>query len=215
MTSSSSISTDTDRFDFGAVPLVDHHAHAVRRDQAITDALAFRRFFGESSDPRMGEYLGATVFYRRAIRDLAALLGCAATEEGVLEARARTPFAGYARRCFEGANTAMLLLDGGFDAAKSISADEMAALSGIRVAPILRIETYAEELIGETNGLEELEEALRGGIRGAQSEGIVALKSIAAYRGGLTVEPRTQAEARAALQEIRAALQRSGRIRLE
>ena len=214
MTSSSSISTATDGFDLSAIPLIDHHAHPVRRDQVLAGAPAFRRFFSESTDPGMAAHLGTTVFYRRAIRDLAALLGCEATEQAVLDVRAWMPFPDYARRCFDAAGLRMLLLDGGFQTAESIGVEEMATLSGIATVPILRIETYVEELIERTSTLAEVEEALRVRIRGARAEGIVALKSIAAYRGGLHVERRSKAEAEAALVEVRTAYRGAGRIRL-
>ena len=215
MTSSFSISTNTDRFELGAIPLIDHHAHPLRRDQALAGGAMFRRFWSESSDARMATHLGTTIFYRRVIRDLATLLECDPTEAAVLAARGAIPPDAYIRRCFDAARIGMLLLDTGFQTAESVALGEMATLSAAPVAQILRLETTIEALVGQTSSLAELEEALRRRVRGASDEGIVALKSIAAYRGGLRLEPRHASEAAAARDELRAMLERTGRCRLE
>ena len=89
--------------DLSHIPLVDHHAHPLRRDQLIGEAATFRRFFSESTDPRMAEHLGSTVFYRRAIRDLAVLLDCEPSEDAVLAARTKVSPEDYTRQCFEAA----------------------------------------------------------------------------------------------------------------
>jgi predicted TIM-barrel fold metal-dependent hydrolase len=142
------------------------------------------------------------------------VLGCAPTEAAVLEARAAIPFGGYVRRCFEAARVAMVLVDTGYRGAENIGVEEMAALTGVRVATVLRLETCIEELIGQTRGLAQLEEALRVRIRGVRAEGIVGLKTIAAYRGGLVIEPRSKEDAGAALAELQQVHERNGTIRL-
>lgn len=214
MTSSASIFASTDP-DLSAIPLLDHHAHAVRRDQGSLDVAAFRGFFSECTDPTMREHLRNTLVYRRAIRDIAALLGCAPNEAAVWEARGALPFGDLMRRCFGAANMSRQLLDSGFGAATAVDLPEMAALTGVPVAHILRVETFAEELIGAGGGLDTIEAALRERVRGARAAGTVGLKSIAAYRGGLEIVPRTAAEAGRALAELRAAAERTGRLRLQ
>lgn len=212
--SSSNISSAI-RLDLSAVPLTDHHAHPIRRGAAASDAGSFRRYFSESSDPRMAQHLASTVFYRRAIRDLATLYGCAPAEEAVLVARAAMGEEAAARLCLGAANIRLLLLDTGFNSATSLTPGEMAELVGIPARPILRIETYVEGLIAEMSTLARLEEALRTTVRGARARGFVALKSIAAYRGGLEITPRTQTEAQAALTAMRTAHRgTTGQIRL-
>ncbi|HEX6289776.1 MAG TPA: amidohydrolase family protein [Herpetosiphonaceae bacterium] len=214
MTSSASISSSTDPLDLAAIPLLDHHAHAVRRDQSSVDPALVRRSFSESTDPVMDTHLATTIVYRRAIRDLAAFLGCEPTEAAVLAARSALPFADLMRRCFAAANIKTLLLDSGFQAALTLDLGEMAALSCVPVLHVLRLETYVEELIGQIHSLSQLEEALRLRIREARAHGTVALKSIAAYRGGLQVEPRSAVEAGATLSELRTLWEQTGAIRL-
>ena len=73
--------------DVAAIPLFDHHCHALCRPGAPLDGPAFRRHFSESTDPAMAPHLSSSLFYRRALRDLAALLGCEPNEESILAAR--------------------------------------------------------------------------------------------------------------------------------
>lgn len=214
MTSSASTSTNTEPLDLSTIPLLDHHAHAVRRDQAALDLATFRRFFSECTDPGMDSHLANTLVYRRAIRDLAALLGCEATENAVWAARSATPFPDLMRRCFDACNMSMQLLDSGFGSPVNVDLPEMERLTGVPVAHILRIETHVEELIGQTRSLSQLEEALRVRVREARASGTVGLKSIAAYRGGLQIEQRSADEAGAVLAELQTTLRETGRVRL-
>ena len=87
--------------DLAAIPLFDHHCHALRRPGAPLDGPAFRRHFSESTDPAMAPHLSFSLFYQRGLRDLAALLGCEPSEEGVLAARRSVPLEQYARRLIE------------------------------------------------------------------------------------------------------------------
>lgn len=214
MMSSTNTSTNTEPLDLRAIPLLDHHAHTVRRDQAALDLPTFRRCFSECTDPAMDAHLRNTLVYRRAIRDLAALLGCDATEPAVWAARSALPFPDLMRRCFHACNMSRQLLDSGFGAAVNVDLPEMERLTGVPVAPILRIETYIEELISQTQSLSQLEEALRVRVRSAREDGTVGLKSIAAYRGGLHIERRSADEAGAELAHLHAILQERGSVRL-
>ena len=76
--------------------------------------------------------------------------------------------------------TEMLLLDDGYpppDVATTCA--ELGGLAGCAARPVMRIERVAEAV-----GPESLD-ALRDAVSGARANGYVALKTIAAYRGGL------------------------------
>ena len=196
------------------IPILDHHCHTIRRPGAPLWGDEFRRFFAETTDPRMPQHIRHTVFYKRILRDLAALFGCEPNEQALLELRAATPPEQYARRLFDAANFCGLLVDVGFRGPDSYELGELGALAGLPVAPIMRLETRMEQLIAEHAGLGAAEEALRAEVRAARQQGIVGLKSIAAYRGGLHVAPRTHAEAAAAYARLRELVARDGRVRL-
>jgi hypothetical protein len=127
--------------------------------------------FSESADPRQWPHVATAVTYRRAIRELAAFLGCEATEEAVLAARLAADFDEYAARLLRATNTAALYLDDGFPA-DGTTLDELAAIAGCEARPVMRIEAI---------GIDGAREA----VATARDDGFVALKTIAAYRTGL------------------------------
>jgi predicted TIM-barrel fold metal-dependent hydrolase len=79
---------------------------------------------------------------------------------------------------------------------------------------VLRLESLIETLIVETGSFPELEEAYRARLTDVRTQGIVALKTIAAYRGGLQIAPRSQAEARALYPTLKTRAERTGQVRL-
>jgi predicted TIM-barrel fold metal-dependent hydrolase len=200
--------------DLAAIPILDHHCHLLQQPGAPLTAAGFRPFFAETTDPAMGPHIAHTVFYQRMVRDVAALLDVEPTEEALLAARAALPFDTYARRLFDAGNFRALLIDTGFRRPDSYDVAGQSALVGRPAAPILRLETLMEELIAGYARLEQIEEALRQAVRGARAAGIVGLKSIAAYRGGLMVQRRTAREAAAALPALQEQARRAGRVRL-
>jgi uncharacterized protein len=168
------------REELNELPLVDHHAHGILRDPpASLDA--FRGLFSESGDPRQWPHVATGVTYRRAIRVLAAHFGCEPTEQAVYEWRRRTDPADYARSLLRATNTQLLLIDDGFPPpAVGTTPAELGALAGCAARPVMRIERVAEEA--------ESLSALADTVAGARAGGFVALKTIAAYRGGLDLD---------------------------
>jgi uncharacterized protein len=154
------------------VGLVDHHAHGVlRRPPASLDE--FRGLFSESSDPRQWPHVATGLTYRRALRELAELLGCDAVEDAVYEHRISADPAGYASKLLRASGTEWLLVDTGFPPqGESTTWDELGELAGCRARPVLRIESVDAGHVEEE-------------VSNARGNGFVALKTIAAYRGGL------------------------------
>jgi len=106
----------------------------------------------------------------RALPVLAAHLGCEATEEAVFAARSASGPATFLRAT----GTELLLLDDGFPPAQdALTRQEMGALAGCEARAVLRIERL--ETVGR----------VREVVSSARAAGFVALKTIAAYRGGL------------------------------
>jgi uncharacterized protein len=124
----------------------------------------FRGLFSESPDPRQWPHIATGVTYRRAIATLAEFFGIANDEQAVYEHRLATDPRDYARQLLAATNTELLLLDDGYPPTDVGTAwDEFAEWVDIPARPVFRIETH-EEL---------------------STDGYVALKTIAAYRGGL------------------------------
>jgi uncharacterized protein len=124
----------------------------------------FRGLFSESPDPRQWPHIATGVTYRRAITALAEFFGLDDDERAVYEHRLSADPAEYARRLLAATNTELLLLDDGYPPTDVGTAwDELAGWVGIPARPVFRIEAH-EDL---------------------RTDGYVALKTIAAYRGGL------------------------------
>ena len=152
---------------FDHVALVDHHAHGILYARPSLDE--FRGLFSESPDPRQWPHVATGVTYRRAIRELAAFFGCGPTEKAVYRYRLDSDRDDYASLLLRATNTELLLVDDGFPApGEGTPWEELGALAGCEAQPVLRIETHEPE-----------------DIAGAREAGFVALKTIAAYRGGL------------------------------
>jgi len=132
----------------------------------------FRGLFSESPDPRQWRHVATGVTYRRAIRVLAEHLGCEPDERAVYERRLASDPAEYTASLLRATNTEVLLVDDGFPPeGEGTTWDELGELAGCRALPVLRLETRGEHAA---------EEAAT-----ARERGFAALKTIAAYRGGL------------------------------
>jgi uncharacterized protein len=109
----------------------------------------------------------------------------------------------YASLMLRATGTELILLDDGFPPPGSgTTVAELGALAGCEARSVMRIERVAEEL-----GADQLD-AIREEVVAARSRGYVALKTIAAYRGGLDLEalPPTARTDRLEGQPLRAVL---------
>jgi predicted TIM-barrel fold metal-dependent hydrolase len=201
--------------DLSSIPIIDHHTHALLREGGPFSITAFQRFFTESDDPRIhAGHAGQTLFFRWAIKELAAYFDCEPTAAAVLAARNRVPPDELGERMFRDANLALLLIDYGFGADMHLSPDEMQARLPCRIERLLRLETMAQDLILENESFDGFLEAFTARVENARSAGHVGLKSIIAYRTGLAVKGWSQDEARQAFQQARARAARDGKVRL-
>jgi uncharacterized protein len=129
----------------------------------------FRGLFSESPDPRQWPHIATGVTYRRAVAAIAAHVGCEPDERAVYEHRLAADPAEYAASFLRATNTELLLLDDGYPPTDvGTSWDEFAGIVGVPARPVLRLESHS------------LQDAAA-----ARENGFVALKTIAAYRGGL------------------------------
>jgi hypothetical protein len=201
--------------DLGAVPILDQHCHALLRDGTVADAVAYASFFTESGDPAMhARHVPETVFYRWAIRELAALLGCAPTTEAVLAARGAMSADALAARLLGEANIRTLVVDHGYRTDETWTPAELAARVPCRVLPILRLEVLAQSLIVRHETFEAVVDAYSAVVERARTDGFVGLKSIIAYRTGLAVQPASRGDAAAAFGPVKERARRDGRVRL-
>jgi predicted TIM-barrel fold metal-dependent hydrolase len=111
---------------------------------------------------------------------LAEHLDCEPAEQAVYERRLASDPAEYAASLLRASGTDWLLIDDGYPPPGSgTSWDELGEIAGCTAKPIMRIERVAEEL-GPAAVAEQ--------VSCAREQGFVALKTIAAYRGGLDLD---------------------------
>jgi hypothetical protein len=153
---------------FDTVGLVDHHAHGILREHPAT-LDEFRGLFSESDDPRQWPHIATGLTYRRAMRELGAFFDVEPNEDAVFAYRRSRDVEEYASSLLRATNTERLLVDDGFPPpGTGIEWRRLGELASGAALPVLRIETHAA-----------------GDVAGARDAGFVALKTIAAYRGGL------------------------------
>jgi uncharacterized protein len=174
---------------FNDIPLVDNHAHPWLR----APDEPYSRYFTEGPVARPD-----TLFYRRALRELADFLACEADESAVLAARQKPDFL---RRLVQDVRLEAVLVDDGYPREGGASLAEMSEAAGFRVRRVLRLERLAEELITEQRDLERLIEALIDRLEAARPS-LAAVKSVIAYRSGLVIEPPDAGHAARALRDV-------------
>jgi hypothetical protein len=191
----------------GDVPLVDHHCHSLLATWRRTGGGQWpdwRRCFTPTTRPAgLARDAPGMLGYHHFLSALGGLLGAegnptttAVTAEELerqVVAR-RDELAGadparYLRLLLDHAGTAALLVDSGFDRGRTLRLDELERAASRPVHEVVRLEALAEELLQPGSPTGRSLARFLGGFEerlGTTLErGAVALKSIAAYRGGL------------------------------
>ncbi len=204
------------RIDLSGVPIIDHHAHPLLNASEPLSLERFQGFFTESPDPVVkSRDVPHTLMWQWGIRELAGYLGCAPTPEAVLAARNARPLSELANGMWRDQNCEALLLDYGFRSAENYTPEALRAMLRPRVEMVLRLETFAQELILRQHTFTQFLDAFVAGVEGARESGHVGLKSIIAYRTGLDIAWATREEAARTFGEVKDLADRQGHIRLE
>jgi uncharacterized protein len=186
---------------FDDIPLIDDHAHPLLLPEPAS-AEPFARYFTEGHDAEtVARHAPATLFYRWALRELSTFLGCEPEEQAVVAARAARPMGHYLRDLLADAGVERVLIDDGYPRTGALTVDQMAAAGGVRAGRVLRIERLLEDLIPGRDSMAALVDATLAHLE-RERPGLVALKSIVAYRSGLAIERPPAAAAGLALAEL-------------
>jgi predicted TIM-barrel fold metal-dependent hydrolase len=173
------------------VPLVDHHCHGVVSTDL--DRLGLEALISEGGAPAAGETNFDTPVGLAIRRHCAPLLGLEphAPVDDYLARRFELGTAEVNRRFLAATGTSSYLVDTGHHPAGLTTPGEMAALTGSDARTIVRLESVAEQLAVE--GVEAGDFAGVFADRLAaevERVGAVGVKSVAAYRTGLRLDPR-------------------------
>ncbi|HEY7126145.1 MAG TPA: amidohydrolase family protein [Ktedonobacterales bacterium] len=203
------------QLDLTAIPALDHHCHPFVRGWAALDLASFRACFTEGREV-MAAHVPALVYYQWALREMRRVLDLPADadEERVLAARAADPD-GYLAALMGESHLAGMLLDDGYPPSdEALSVAQMGASCGCAAWRILRLETLLQQLLLTATTLDDLQAAFDAELSDLRARGVVGLKSIVAYRGGLAVlEPELE-DVWAAFSAARATVAQAGKIRL-
>ncbi|HMO23235.1 MAG TPA: hypothetical protein PKC98_19910, partial [Candidatus Melainabacteria bacterium] len=193
------------------IAMVDGHAHSLRRlDSEVTGPI-FRTAFCESQERGILErHLLDSLSYRDFLRNACKVViedeECQIhsrmeslgeeMETFYLTKRAEIGSDRLIERLLARANISQFLIDDGYggDRQLMLSLEELSAVVERPVHRVLRIETELEDLLGKVGTIQSVVEGIQERVDAGSS--IRALKTIAAYRGGLELQTVTEAEAR-------------------
>ena len=111
-------------------------------------------------------------------------------------------------------NSETLLIDYGFRGAENYTPEELRATFNQKIEMLLRLETFAQDLILRYPTFSQMLDAFVAGVEGARASGHIGLKSIIAYRTGLDIAWTTRDEAVRAFGQVKDQADRDGSIRL-
>jgi uncharacterized protein len=169
--------------------LIDHHVHGILSGEldraAIEIALTESGVAPPAGTTSFDSQLGFGV--RRWCAPLLDLEPLASADEYVRR-RLELGSAEVARRLLTAADVAAWLVDTGYQSDAVTLPDELAELSGTPAREVARLESIAERVIGAGAGAEGYRDAMTAAVQQAAT-GAVGFKTVAAYRGGLLLEP--------------------------
>ena len=172
--------------DLSEIPAIDQHAHNLLRPEAAMH-YPYASAFSEGSDPEIrNHHAKYTLCYRRSLRELGLLLNCKPTEADIISQRQAMGLDTLTQRCFEASNLSGILLDDGFLPDTILSAQWHQQF--VPVQRLLRLERLAEMLWTQHDHFDDFVHHFRQAIVDQPAD-VVGLKSIAAYRSGLAIQP--------------------------
>jgi len=197
--------------DLSGIRILDHHAHNLLTPAAMEHFTLTAAFTEGYAQEIVSQHVHHTLFFRRSLRHLAEVLGCAPTLDGLLEARRQLGYEGIAEVLFRAGNFAALVLDDGFMPDRIMPADWHH-----RFAPtyrLIRVEHLASLLIGTTQNWASFCDAFRAALE-SRGPDVVGFKSIVAYRTGLQITAPDEDGARQSFAALRAQAQQGQMVRI-
>jgi uncharacterized protein len=174
----------------GRIGLVDHHTHSIVN--GTIERAEYLFMLDESDKPEAADLAGLETQVGFAVRRWCApLLGMRANEpEGTfLERRLAMANLEVAARLLPAAGFDRLIVETGFRGERLVAPGELGRLASAPVSTVVRLETVAEAVALSGVAATDFADAVVGAVAASLSAGAIALKSIAAYRYGLDLDP--------------------------
>lgn len=177
--------------------LVDAHAHNI---VALDSTVPFLSCFSEASGEALS-FVPSTLNFKRSLRDIAELYGSELSVEGIQEFRSKYGIETISKMCFRSAGISSVLIDDGFELQKMLNIEQHKNIVPF-VGRILRIERLAEQILDEgirnqkswtidtfTDTFVSKLKSFGVNVETKDVPKVFGLKSIAAYRSGLEINP--------------------------
>ncbi|MCS6847290.1 MAG: amidohydrolase family protein, partial [Anaerolineae bacterium] len=193
------------------IRILDHHAHNLLTPEAMAGFTLTAAFTEGYAQEIVSHHVRETLFFKRSLRQLAEVLQCEPTLEGLLGARERLGYEQTAQTLFDAGGFAALLLDDGFMPDRI-----MPTAWHNRFVPtyrFIRVEHLAAQLIAEHATWPAFCDAFRAALE-ARGPDVVGFKSIVAYRTGLDIQPMSPQGAELAFIELRGRAEQGASVRI-
>ncbi|MGH9553235.1 MAG: amidohydrolase family protein, partial [Terriglobales bacterium] len=195
--------------------LLDHHAHTLREGFLQLDAVGLRQAFSETrSLSQLEQHVQHTVSYMDCLRKLSKFLDVPNDESTLLDLRTTMKERNYINMLFDDASIGAFIIDDGFVPQSGMSLAKFAQLSERPVFCCRRIETVLEHAVIKSESFDSLELNFENHLLKNEGAAIVSLKTIAAYRGGLSIDLIGAREAASDFERVRAELMRGEKARI-
>ncbi|KAK5836393.1 protein fluG [Gossypium arboreum] len=192
--------------------VVDSHAHSI---VPLDSSFGFINSLSEATGDALS-FAPYSLSFKRNLREIAEFYGTESSLDAVEQYRRLSGLQAISSKCFKAAGISTILIDDGLKLDKKHDIQWHKNFVPF-VGRILRIESLAEEILngempdGSTWTLDAFTETFLKSLRSVANE-IVGLKSIAAYRSGLEINPHvTREDAEIGLSEV---LQRGKPVRI-
>jgi len=196
--------------DLRSAIIIDQHAHSLTNDFLQFEAVDLRRCFTESRTMDMLQnHVQHSLSYMDMIRKLGFLLDVSG-EQQLIELRQTMREYDLVNSLFDDVSLGAFIIDDGYSSGKAMPLQKFAQLTSRPVFRCLRIESFIEQALRESSSFGELEEKFLAMLAAPSDFPTVALKTILAYRGGLSMLDTTKGEAQDDFISLKDRLQNSG-----
>lgn len=179
--------------DLRSAIIIDQHAHSFANDFLQFEAVDLRRCFTESRTMEMLQnHVHNSLSYMDMIRKLGYLLDVAG-EKQIIELRQTMREYDLVNSLFDDVSFGAFIIDDGYSSGKAMPLPKFAQLTSRPVFRCLRIESFIEQALATSSTFSELEEKFLTMLAAPSEVPIVSLKTILAYRGGLSLLDTTKA----------------------
>lgn len=177
-------------------PLIDNHAHNLLNSDAFL-AYPLEICFSEGRGDALRDAIQTSAL-KRGVQQLSKLYKCSPKWETIKSVRDTLPYDELCKTCFESTGIQCLLLDDGYGTSEHLRSIKSHVGLVDDARRVMRIESVAETILN--NLVESITHSdsevtinfatlLRNELKSlAESELVVAFKSIAAYRSGLNID---------------------------